>query len=92
MILRRLPVLSPALAGGQPRRYAGGVDARDLQAIFVATIYFGSFVAIGYVGRRLIDWWMGHKGVHLNEVQDQAGENRRKLTGFLLGIWYRRGR
>ena len=83
-------MLSPTLAGGQPRRYAGGVDARDWQAIFVATIYLGTFVLIGYGGRRLIDHWMGEKGVHLSEVQDQLGENRRKRFGFLLGIFYRR--
>jgi len=85
-------VLSPTLAGGQPRRYDGAVDARDLEAIFTAALYFGTFVVIGYGGRRLIDHWMGNRGVHLNEVQDQLGENRRKQTGFLLGIWYRRGR
>ena len=83
-------MLSPSLAGGQPRRYAAGVDARDLEAILVATLYFGTFVVIGYGGRRFIDRWMGEKGVHLSEVQDQLGENRRKRAGFLLGIFYRR--
>jgi hypothetical protein len=68
------------------------VDARDLQAVFIAILYFGAFVVIGYGGRRLIDRWMGSRGVHLTEVQDQLGEDRRKQTGFLLGVWYRRGR
>ena len=85
-------MLSPTLAEGQPRRYAGVVDARDLQAIFTAILYFGTFAVLGYGGRRLIDHWMGKRGVHLSEAQDQLGENRRKQTGFLLGIWYRRGR
>ena len=85
-------MLSPSLAGGQPRGYAGGVDASELEAIFTAILYFGTFLVIGYGGRRLIDRWMGSRGVHLTEVQDQLGENRRKQTGFLLGIWYRRGR
>ena len=67
-----------------------GVDARDLEAIFVAALYFGTFLVIGYGGRRLIDWWMRHKGVHLTDVQDQLGENRRKRFGFLLGVFYRR--
>jgi hypothetical protein len=66
------------------------VDARDTEAIFVAILYFGTFVVIGWAGRRLIDRWMGHRGVHLTEVQDQLGENRRKRFGFLLGVFYRR--
>jgi hypothetical protein len=66
------------------------VDARDLEAIAVAVLYFGTFVVIGYGGRRLIDRWMGTRGVHLTEVQDQLGENRRKRFGFLLGVFYRR--
>lgn len=68
------------------------MDDRVLEAIFTATLYFGTFVVIGYGGRRLIDHWMGHKGVHLSEVQDQLGEGRRKQTGFLLGVWFRRNR
>ncbi len=66
------------------------MDARDLEAILVAILYFGTFVVIGYGGRRLIDRWMGARGVHLSEVQDQPGENRRKRFGFLLGVFYRR--
>ena len=67
------------------------MDARDLEAILVAALYFGTFLVIGYGGRRLLGYWMARKGVHLSEVQDQLGENRRKQTGFLLGVWYRRG-
>ncbi|MGE0422236.1 MAG: hypothetical protein AB7O88_08230 [Reyranellaceae bacterium] len=67
------------------------MDARDLQAILVAALYFGTLLVIGYGGRRLIDHWMGKRGVHLSEAQDQLGENRRKQTGFLLGVWFRRG-
>ena len=80
-----MPVLNPTLAGGQPRRYAPGMDA-----LAVAIIYFGTFLAIGSVARRLLDRWMDIGGVHLTEVQDQMGENRRKQPGFLLGAWYRR--
>ena len=62
-----------------------------MDALLVALLYFGTFLVVGYGGRRLIDHWMRKKGVHLSEVQDQMGENRRKQIGFLLGVWYRRG-
>jgi hypothetical protein len=61
-----------------------------MDALAVAIIYFGTFLVLGYGGRWLIDRWMSRRGVHLDEVQDQMGENRRKQTGFLLGVWYRR--
>ncbi|MBX3498251.1 MAG: hypothetical protein KF889_02315 [Alphaproteobacteria bacterium] len=56
----------------------------------MAIIYFGTFLAVGSVARRLIDRWMDSRGVDLTEVQAQMGENRRKQIGFLLGVWYRR--
>jgi hypothetical protein len=66
------------------------MDAPVLEAVLTATLYFGTFLVVGYGGRWLIDRWMRRRGVHLTEVQDQMGENRRKQTGFLLGVWYRR--
>jgi len=66
------------------------VNDRNLEAIFIAILYLGTFLVVGYAGRWLIDRWMRARGVHLTEVQDQMGENRRKQTGFLLGVWYRR--
>jgi hypothetical protein len=56
-------------------------------ALFVATLYFGTFVVIGWVAKRIIDRWMAEKGVELSEVQAQAGPNRRERTVFLLGAW-----
>jgi hypothetical protein len=56
-------------------------------ALFVATIYFGSFIAIGIVARIAIGRWMQRSGVDLSEVQAQAGPNRRKRKVFLLGFW-----
>ncbi|MCW5741743.1 MAG: hypothetical protein KIT67_16415 [Alphaproteobacteria bacterium] len=61
-----------------------------MDALAVAIIYFGTFLAVGSVARRLIDRWMDSRGVDLTEVQAQMGENRRKQIGFLLGVWYRR--
>ena len=66
------------------------MDDHVLEAIFTAILYFGTFLVVGYGGRWLIDRWMRARGVHLTEVQDQMGESRRKQTGFLLGVWYRR--
>lgn len=61
-----------------------------MDALWVAVIYIGTFLAIGSIARRLLDRWMATRGVDLTEVQRQLGEGRRKQTGFLLGVWYRR--
>lgn len=58
-----------------------------MYALFVATLYFGTFIVIGWIAKRFIDRWMEHKGVGLSEVQAQAGPNRRERTVFLLGVW-----
>ena len=55
-------------------------------ALFVATVYFGTFLVIGWVAKRVLDRWMDHRGVELSEVQKQAGR-RGKRTVFLLGVW-----
>jgi hypothetical protein len=54
-----------------------------MRALVVGIIYFGSFIAIGLAAR----WWMRRNGVELSDVQRQAGQNRRKRTLFLLGVW-----
>jgi hypothetical protein len=58
-----------------------------MSALAVALIYFGAFLTIGWVAKRLIDRWMGQHGVELEEVQAQAGPNRRQRRMFLLGAW-----
>ena len=58
-----------------------------MRALFVAILYFGTFLIIGWVAKRVIDRWMGRKGVELSDVQAQAGPNRRERTVFLLGVW-----
>ena len=55
-------------------------------ALTVATIYFGTFLVIGWVAKRVLDRWMDQRGVGLDEVQKQAGP-RGERTVFLLGIW-----
>jgi hypothetical protein len=55
-------------------------------ALCVAAIYFGTFLTIGLGAKRLIDHWMAHKGVTLDEVHKEAGP-RGERTVFLLGAW-----
>jgi hypothetical protein len=55
-------------------------------ALTVATIYFGTFLIIGWVAKHVLDRWMDHRGVELSEVQKQAGR-RGERTVFLLGVW-----
>ena len=55
-------------------------------ALFVATVYFGTFLVIWWVAKRVLDRWMDHRGVELSEVQRQDGR-RGERTVFLLGAW-----
>jgi hypothetical protein len=59
-----------------------------MHALFVATIYFGSFLLIGWAAKRLIDRWMGNGGVTLSDIHGQAGR-RGERSVFLLGAWRR---
>lgn len=70
-----------ALVGGPERAYACA-----MWALIVATIYFGTFLVIGWLAKRVLDDWMARRGVGLDEVQKQAGR-RGERTVFLLGIW-----
>lgn len=54
-----------------------------MDALVVFLIYVVPFLTLGMVGR----WWVRRKGVDLEEVQAQAGPNRRKRRLFFLGIW-----
>jgi hypothetical protein len=58
-----------------------------MRALMVAVIYFGTFLAIGLLGKMLIGRWMNRRGVDLSDVQQQAEPNRRKRKVFLLGAW-----
>jgi hypothetical protein len=58
-----------------------------MRALYTAILYFGSFLALGWVAKRVLDKWMVRHGEDLSEVQNQAGDNRHKQPRFLLGIW-----
>lgn len=58
-------------------------------ALVTDVIYFGTFLAMGYVTKRAIDRWMSRHGETLTEIQEQAGADGRKGGSFLLGIWRR---
>jgi hypothetical protein len=60
-------------------------------ALAVATIYFGSFLALGVAARILLGKVMQQHGADLADVQAQAGTNRRKRKVFLLGVWREEG-
>ena len=61
--------------------------ADPLWALTVALIYFGSVIAVGATARIVCARLMGRYGVDLTDVQEQAGNNRRKRDVFLLGAW-----
>jgi len=58
-----------------------------MRALYTAILYFGSFLVLGWIAKRVLDKWMAQHGENLSEVQEQAGENRRKEPRFLLGAW-----
>ncbi|MGH7065649.1 MAG: hypothetical protein ACREET_16360 [Stellaceae bacterium] len=56
-----------------------------MRALATAIIYFGSFLALGLVAKRVIGRRMS-RSLELPEIQAQAGPNRRRRV-FLLGFW-----
>jgi hypothetical protein len=56
-------------------------------ALTVAVIYFGTFIALGYIAKLALGRLMERTGADLAEVQAQAGANRRPRRLFLLGVW-----
>ncbi len=58
-----------------------------MTALVTAIVYFGTFLLIGWGGKKAIDWWMDRRGVGLPDVQDLAGPNRGQRDVFLLGVW-----
>jgi hypothetical protein len=56
-------------------------------ALTVAVIYFGTFIALGYIAKLALGRLMERTGADLAEVQAQAGSNRRPRRLFLLGAW-----
>ena len=58
-----------------------------MSALDVAIVYFGTFLAIGWVAKMLLDRVMHDHGAPLDDVHQQAGDNRRPREMFLLGAW-----
>ncbi|WP_072391070.1 hypothetical protein [Hyphomicrobium sp. CS1BSMeth3] len=58
-----------------------------LWALTVAVIYFGSVIAFGAIARAICVRLMRRYGADLEDVQKQAGSNRRERDVFLLGFW-----
>lgn len=54
-----------------------------MDALVVFLIYVVPFLALGLAG----SWWMRRKSVDLEDVQAQAGTNRRRRRLFFLGFW-----
>jgi hypothetical protein len=54
-------------------------------ALTVAGIYFGTFIALGYLARLALTRLT--TVAELSEVQAQAGPNRGPRRLFLLGAW-----
>jgi hypothetical protein len=58
-----------------------------MNALGVAIIYFGTFLAIGWGAKVLLDRAMRQHGADLDDVHRQAGDKRRPREMFLLGAW-----
>lgn len=59
-----------------------------MRALETAAIYFGSFLVIGYVAKRLLDRYMAQNGSDLRDLQSQnkGGSPQQR---FLMGAWYK---
>jgi hypothetical protein len=60
-------------------------------ALTVAVIYFGSFIVLAFIAKKVCAWLMRRHGVDLRDIQEQAGQNRSARHVFLLGIWRKEG-
>jgi hypothetical protein len=58
-----------------------------MRAFEVASVYFGSFLAIGLSARFAMRRWMDRGGLDLRHVQAQLEPRRGKRRLFLLGAW-----
>jgi hypothetical protein len=59
-----------------------------MRALETATVYFGTFLVIGYVAKRLLDRYMTKNGSDLRELREQ-NKGGGKQSRFLLGGWYK---
>ena len=59
-----------------------------MRALVSAVVYFGTFLTIGYVAKRLLDRYMAKNSEDLHEIRAQ-NRGGGKIDRFLLGTWYR---
>ena len=59
-----------------------------MRALVSAILYFGVFLAIGWLAKRYLDRWTAARGKHPSEVMGEPGTDRRR-SRFLLGAWYK---
>src|SRR5262249_58239551 len=67
-------------------RRRGPQPRQTMNALGIAAIYFGAFVAIGLVASYAAKSWLNLRDIDLSEIRTQFGPNRRKSSRFLLGI------
>ena len=60
-----------------------------MNAVTVAIVYFGSFLAVGAGANWTIRRWMGHSGLDLRDIQADLEPRRGSREVFLLGAWRR---
>jgi CRISPR/Cas system-associated protein Csm6 len=58
-----------------------------MRALLSAIVYFGTFLSIGYVAKRVLDRYLARTG-DLRELQAQY-RGGGKIDRFLLGTWYK---
>jgi hypothetical protein len=60
-----------------------------MRALMTALVYFGTFLTVGYVAKRLLDRWMARHGQTPHEMETQGRTGERRRERFLLGAWYK---
>ena len=62
-----------------------------MNALTVAAIYFGSFIAIGAGACWAVRRWVSRHDLDLSGVQADLGPRRGTREMFLLGVWRKEG-
>lgn len=58
-----------------------------MRALITAVIYFGTFLTLGWLARRLLDRTLRRRGESLDERQPETSTP--PTDRFLLGVWYK---
>jgi hypothetical protein len=68
------------------RSKAGPVPSSEcMKALFTATIYFGTFLTIGWLAKVALDRWTKDRGMTPSDTIPPGGSHSR----FLLGAWWK---